>query len=127
MRLPVVWLVTVLVLGPLVSSPGQSLRGQNAEIYLVSRHGKRIPAIPFHGKLTAIDLTTGSFTLGHKAGGRVIYLSARTRITRGERRVSLATAILGEEISGQLIKRTDGKEEALSLRLGPKQAPRPKA
>jgi len=105
----------------LASSAAQSIPSPTVVAQPVARKGKKVPTIAFHGKLSTIDVAVGSFTLGHKTKGGVIYISPRTRITRAGRRATLSDAVLGDEVSGRLIKRADGKREALSLRLGPKE------
>lgn len=82
--------------------------------------------IPFTGKLNAVDKTAKSITLDGKLKKRTIWLTAQTRVTKAGKPASLDDAVIGEEVGGQCMKNAEGKEEAVSLRLGPKPEAQPK-
>ena len=87
---------------------------------------KKTGQLPFHGKLNAVDKAAKTITLEGKERKRVILISSQTRIAKAGKPATLDEAVLGDEVAGQLIKVADGKEEAVSLRLGPKPEPQPK-
>ncbi|MSU64046.1 MAG: hypothetical protein EXS31_16910 [Pedosphaera sp.] len=75
--------------------------------------------IPFHGKLGAVDAKAMTITIDGKEKKRVIHVAMHAKITKAGGAAKLEDAVVGEEVRGQLLK-TDGKEEAISLRLGAK-------
>lgn len=86
--------------------------------------GKDKPArsarVPFHGKLGAVDKAKMTITIEGKEKPRVIHVTATTRITKAGKTATLGDGVVGEEVAGQLVKAEDGRENALSLRFGPK-------
>lgn len=80
---------------------------------------------PFHGKLNAVDKSAMTITLDGKERKRTILVTAQTRIAKAGKPATLEDALVGDEIGGQLVKNGDGKEEAVSLRLGPKPEEKP--
>jgi hypothetical protein len=91
-----------------------------------AEQGKRSDRLPFHGKLNAVDKAAMTLTLEGKEKKRVIQITAQTRIMKAGKPATLGEAIVGEEVAGQAIKTGDGKEEALSVRLGAKVEETPK-
>jgi hypothetical protein len=81
---------------------------------------KKAANIPFHGKLHAVDKSAKTITLEGKEKKRTIHLTAQTRIAKAGKPATLEDAVAGEEVGGQIVKNGDGKEEAVSLRLGAK-------
>jgi hypothetical protein len=81
---------------------------------------KRADRIPFHGKIAAVDRTALTLTLEGKEKKRVIHLTPDTRMLKAGKPATLADAVVGEEVGGQTAKTLDGREEAISLRFGPK-------
>ena len=78
---------------------------------------KKDAAIPYTGKLTAVDKAAKTFTIPKD---RVIAVTATTRITKGGKPATLDDAAVGEEVAGQYKKGEGEKLEALSLRIGPR-------
>jgi hypothetical protein len=77
--------------------------------------------LPFHGKITAVDVAAQSLTLSGKKA-RVVHVTPQTRVTKGDRTATIADAIVGEEVAGSAMLLPEGKLEAKSLRIGPKPA-----
>jgi hypothetical protein len=75
---------------------------------------------PFRGRIHTIDLDAKTITLEGREKNRVVHLTRDTKILKGGNPAKLEDAILGEEIAGQVLRRTDGDLEAVSLRFGPK-------
>lgn len=73
-------------------------------------------ALPFHGKLKAVDNTAKTITIGT----HTIQITSETKINKDGKPAMLADGVVGENVSG-LVKRTaDGKFEALSVNFGEK-------
>jgi len=81
---------------------------------------KQQARIPFQGKLSGVDKSALTITLEGKEKKRTIHLTSQTRIVKAGKPATLNDAVSGEEVGGQLVRTGDGKEEAISLRLGPK-------
>ena len=69
---------------------------------------------PFNGKVDAIDPTVQTLTVG----GKVIYISAKTQISRGGQSIQLTDIKVGDDVHGQTQMTFDGKTEALTVKVG---------
>ena len=76
--------------------------------------------LPFSGKLSGVDQTLMTITLEGKQKKRVIGITSKTRITKAGKPATLEDALPGDVVGGQAVRTGEGKEEALSLRIGPK-------
>jgi hypothetical protein len=78
-------------------------------------------AIPFQGKVVAVDLGTRTFTLGGKTRDkdRAFRVSETTPILQNNQAVEFSAIVLGELVRGQAFKRSDGWE-AKKVMIGPK-------
>lgn len=75
--------------------------------------------IPFRGKLTAVDTTAKTITVGGKEKDRTFSVTSETRIKKDGKPATLADAKVGDEVGGYGTK--DGDKVTLkSLRIGPK-------
>jgi hypothetical protein len=70
---------------------------------------------PFHGKVDALDPTVQTLTVG----GKVIYISAKTQLSRGGQSIQLTDIKVGDDVHGQTQMTFDGKTEALTVKVGP--------
>ena len=119
-------LIAALVAGTLFTFPAL-LRADDKAAPSGAEQKATPPArIPFNGKIHAIDHEALTITLDGKERKRTIHLTKETRILKAGKPAKLVDALVGEEIGGQIIKTAEGKEEAVSLRLGPKPEPEPK-
>jgi hypothetical protein len=75
---------------------------------------------PFRGKLSEINQKEMTIALVGKEKKRMIHLNKETRITRDGKPAKLSDAVVGEEVGGLLMRTAQGKEHAVSLRLGAK-------
>ena len=71
-------------------------------------------AVPFHGKLTAIDTNAMTFTVGE----RTFAITSETKITKDNLPATLADGVVGEMVGGAYRKNADGKFSATSLHFG---------
>jgi hypothetical protein len=82
--------------------------------------GKIGKPLVFSGKIAAIDKIEKTITLAGKAKNRVFYLTSQTRITKAGKPATFDDAVVGEVVGGQARVKPDGKNELISLRIGPK-------
>lgn len=88
---------------------------------------KKPVRLPFRGKIHSIDKTAMTITLDGREKKRTIHVTPQTRIAKAGKPAKLEDAVPGEEVGGQAIRIGNGREEAVSLRLGPKPDAKPKA
>ncbi|MFA6544991.1 MAG: hypothetical protein WCS99_11230 [Limisphaerales bacterium] len=75
----------------------------------------------FTGKAVAVDKAAKTVKLSGEKG-RVLQITASTRITKGGNPATLDDLKEGEEVSGGYKTSADGKMEATSLNIGPRPA-----
>src|SRR5271154_4992357 len=73
-------------------------------------------AIPFHGKLAAVDKTAMTITVGT----RTFMISSKTKLFKDDKPATLADGVVGERVTGSYIKGEDGKLTAKSVYWGGK-------
>ena len=73
---------------------------------------------PFHGTLDSIDAEKRTITLKGKKKNRVILLSAETRFFRSGVKAARDSATPGERVTGTVRKNSEGREVAVTVRLG---------
>ncbi len=74
---------------------------------------KKPRATPFRGKISAVDKTAGTITVGT----RTFVVTPETKITKDDHAATLDDAVVGENATGSYLKGEDGKLNASSLRL----------
>jgi hypothetical protein len=79
-------------------------------------------AVPFHGKLKAVDTTAKTISIGERTT-ETIQVTPDTRIMKGGKPATLADGTVGDEVAGAYHKDADGKLNAISIRFGPKPEP----
>lgn len=108
-------LATAIVVVPVVA------QAQDANINASSKQTttpklKKQKAIPFHGKLEAVDAKV--MTL--KVGKRTFQVTSDTRIVKDGHPATLSDGVVGEPVRGAYNKAEDGKLNALSVYFGAK-------
>src|SRR2546426_11809069 len=78
---------------------------------------KKHPRIPFRGKITSVDKNAMTLTLEGKEKNRTIHVTSQTRILKGGKAATLGDVAVGDEVSGQITKTAEGKEEAGTVRI----------
>ncbi len=76
--------------------------------------------LPFHGKVSAVDQTAKTFTLGGKEGSRVFKVTDGTVITKAGAPATMTDLVANEQVRGAYIKLPDGTFEAKTVTIGPK-------
>ena len=71
--------------------------------------------IPFNGKLTAVDNSAKTITVGE----RVFHVTAETKVMKEDKPATLEDGKVGEQVRGSY-KSAEGKLEAVSIFFGPK-------
>lgn len=84
---------------------------------------KKVTRFPFHGKLQAIDTTAMTFTLSGTSA-RVFNVTTDTKIRKNGETAKLGDAVVGDDVGGYGMKSADGTLTALSVRFGPRTAPK---
>ncbi len=94
---------------------------QNPAVEKKETKEKKPGAVPFHGKLKAVDNTVKTIAVGKLT----IQITSETKITKAGKPAVLEDGIVGEEVGGAYQKTEDGKLDATSVRFGPKPAKGP--
>lgn len=87
--------------------------------------GKEAPkreTYPFGGKIDSVDAAAKSFTIKYKESSRTFLTTADTKFVKAGQPAKFTDVKAGDEVGGLAKKNKDGKEEAVSVRVGPKPA-----
>jgi hypothetical protein len=76
--------------------------------------------MPFRGKITAIDKTAMTLSLAGKEKARVFVITAETKLFKDAKPATLNDVAVGEDVGGRARITSDGKQEIITLRIGPK-------
>ena len=80
---------------------------------------KTARAIPFRGKISAVDQKAKTFTIAEREKSRVFKITNRTILTKAGVAAMMKDIVLNEEVRGSYWKATDGSLEAKTVKLGP--------
>jgi hypothetical protein len=75
---------------------------------------KRQPALPYHGKVVAVDTKAKTLTVGTM----VLLVSNHTHIVKDGQPATLEQGVIGEYVNGAYRKSDDGKLRAISINFG---------
>lgn len=84
-----------------------------------SSAGKPARAVPFRGKISAVDTSASTFTIGGKKE-RVIKVTDKTTVTKDGAAATISDITAKEAVSGSYWKQSDGTLEAKKVRIGAK-------
>ena len=76
-------------------------------------------AIPYHGKISAVDQAAKTFTIAGKEKSRVFKVTDKTVVTKSGAAATMKDVAANEEVRGSYWKAADGSLEAKSVKLGP--------
>ena len=76
--------------------------------------------LPFHGKISAVDQSAKTFTVGGKQGSRVFKVTENTTITKAGAAATMTDIVENEQARGTYLKHDDGTLEAKTVKIGPK-------
>lgn len=109
-----------LLAGALVVAPGQVLgqetKKEKPAAAKADSATKKQKGLPLGGKITAVDKTAKTITVGKK----VVQITSETRITKDGKPATLNEATIGEDVGVSYLKGDDGKLTARSVRIGAK-------
>lgn len=74
---------------------------------------------PYQGKVKSTDKTAMTITLEGKEKERVISVTSETKFTKEGKPATFGDIATGENVRGQVKKTPEGKENAVSVFLGP--------
>jgi Cu/Ag efflux protein CusF len=86
---------------------------------------KKKRAVPYTGKISAVDKAAGSVTLATKSTNRTFMVTSETKITKDGKPATMEIVKEGEEGAVSYVEK-DGKYMANSLRVSPKPPEEPK-
>lgn len=108
-------LASAIVVGTAVNLPAQEQKKPKTD----QAEKKKSDVYPFRGKVASVDKAGKTITLQGKEKSRVIQITDQTKITKAGKAAKLDDATAGEDVGGQVRRTDDGKEVAVSLRIGP--------
>lgn len=120
MKVPAVYLAALIAGALFVSAPFQAVAQDGKE--KPKTEGKEKPkrdTYPYQGKVKSSDKTAMTITLEGKEKERVIGVTSETRITNQGKPATFADVAAGEIVRGQVKKTPEGKENAVSVFIGP--------
>lgn len=77
---------------------------------------KNADAIPYHGKVVAVDATAMTITVGEDK----LIVTTETKISKDGAKAKLADIVVGDKVTGSYKKGADGKMTAVSIHDGKK-------
>ena len=84
---------------------------------------KKHTAVPFHGKVSAVDTTAMTVTLSNQT----LNVTSETKILKEGKPATLADITVGEKLTGQYKKDPAGKLDATVIHIGGKSEKKKKA
>ncbi|MDQ6625637.1 MAG: hypothetical protein M3Y69_05780 [Verrucomicrobiota bacterium] len=79
-------------------------------------------AIPFRGKVSAVDSGASTFTIAGKKESRVFKMTDKTKVTKGGAAATMVDITADAAVSGSYWKQADGTMEAKSVKISDKAA-----
>jgi len=77
---------------------------------------KKKRAMPFNGKISAVDKTAKTI----KVGERTFQITSETKISKAGKPATFDDAVVGEKVGGAYRNTEDGKMAVTTVRFGPK-------
>jgi hypothetical protein len=100
-------------------SPAPSPSASPATKSTATTDATKVRAIPFRGKIAAVDQKAKTFTIAGKEKSRVFKITNRTMLTKAGAAATMKDVVVNEEVRGSYWKVTDGSLEAKTVKLGP--------
>ena len=108
--------------GPSASPPGHTTTAATTKTPDTTKTAdttKAPRAIPFRGKISAVDQKAKTFTIAGKEKSRVFKITSKTMLTKAGAAATMKDVTVNEEVRGSYWKMTDGSLEAKTVKLGP--------
>jgi predicted Zn-dependent protease len=127
-KLTMLTIAAVAIALPLVSQakerktyPSPSASPSPAVADSPSPEGKADRAIPYHGKISAVDAAAKTFTIQGKEKTRTFKITKQTKLEKSSGAPATWSDVkVDEEVRGSYWKKADGSLETKSVKLGPK-------
>jgi len=125
MKAPAVYLAALIAGVLFIAAPFQATAQEGkpkAESKEKKEEGKdkaKRDTYPYQGKVKSTDKTAMTITLEGKEKERVIGVTSETKITKEGKPATFGDVATGENVRGQVKKTPEGKENAVSVFLGP--------
>jgi len=110
-------LIVMSVLSLLALAVALPVAAQEKKAAAEGKEKKAPGALPFNGKITAIDAAAKTITLSGKEA-RVVQITSSTKITKDGKPATLDDIKTGDQVGGSFRKNADGKMEANTLNAG---------
>jgi hypothetical protein len=111
------WILASLLVGAVVLLPGLgTAEEKKMDPPPAERKSSAQRAIPFRGKVTAMDKAAKTVTVG----ARVFQITSETKILKGDQPGTLDDGVVGASVSGNYQEGGGGKLVAKMIRFGPK-------
>jgi len=120
MKTTITKLITTIVIAAFAATMTVQAAEKKKEAAKEASAEKKPGAIPFHGKIGAVDKNAKTITLEGKEKTRTFHVTSQTVIVKAGQPATLDDAKTGEEVGGSYIKTADDKMEVRKLRIGPK-------
>lgn len=115
------FVISAIAAAVLIGSPASSSAQDKEKGKASDKGAEKSKGGGFTGKAVAVDKAAKTVKLSGEKG-RVLQITASTRITKGGNPATLDDLKEGEEVSGGYKTSADGKMEATSLNIGPRPA-----
>ena len=102
------------------ASPAPAASASPAASAIAASPAAKAKALPFHGKISAVDQTAKTFSIAGKEATRVFKIVEITVITKDGNPATMADVAENEDVRGSYWKREDGSLEAKTVKLGQK-------
>lgn len=100
------------------ASPAANTAAATAEKEKAAPAAKAPRAVPFRGKVSAVDASAQTFTLSGKSSSRVFKVTEKTSISKNSADAKLSDLSENDSVSGSYWKQEDGTLEVKKLTIG---------
>jgi len=79
---------------------------------------KKARGMPLNGKVSAVDKTAKTVTIGETEKARVLQITSETKIFKNNKPATFDDVLVGEHIGAYVRPNAEGKMEAVTLKTG---------
>ena len=79
---------------------------------------KKASGLPFNGKVSAVDKTAKTITLGETEKARTFQITSETKIFKSKKPATFDDVAVGDQVGGYARKNAEGKSEVVTLNTG---------
>lgn len=118
MKAPITCLAVLIASTLFLAAPFQAT-AQETKPKTEGKDKAKRDTYPYQGKVKSTDKTAMTITLEGKEKERVIGVTSETKIAKEGKPATFGDIVAGENVRGQVKKSPEGKENAVSVFLGP--------